>query len=68
MLEVQSLFPHENSVSVRFYTTLLRPNRPVTMRKTLLEENFEVVSEIYFKNILHQFFCTDSSSVVTVSP
>ena len=37
------------------------------MRKTLLEENFEVVSEVYLKNILDQFFCTDSSCLVTVS-
>ena len=47
-LALKTLFCHENSVhSCSFSVCILRPIRPVTMRKTLWEETFEEMCEIH---------------------
>jgi len=38
------------------------------LHTTLLEENFEEMSENHWGNMFHPYFCTDSSSLVKVSP
>ena len=44
-LALSTMFRYENSLHSCFFgVCIFRPNRPVTMKKTCLEENFEEIS------------------------
>ena len=53
---------------VFFSVFILRPIRPVTMTKHLVQEKFMEMSEIHCENIYYPYICTDSSRLVSVSP
>ena len=47
---------------------ILRQIRPATINQPLLKEHFMEMSEINWENILYPYVCTDSRSLVNVSP
>ena len=46
-LALLTLFPQENFVQSVFSVCILRPSKPVTIKKPLLHENFMEMSEIH---------------------
>ena len=60
---LETLFRHEHSVQSWFVSVcILRPIRPVTMKKLLLQQHFMEMSEIHRENMFYPNNCTDSSS------
>ena len=55
--------------SLSFFNVYIpSPIRQVTMKQHFLQENFMEMSEIYWENMFYPYICTDSSSLVNVSP
>ena len=67
-LAIYTLFRHEDYLQSCFFSVcILRPIRPVTMNKHLVQENFMEMSEIHCEIICYPYICTDSSRLVSVS-
>ena len=60
--------PSNRDFSVFSYLDNLGPLQWRNVHIQLLEEDFEKIGEFYWRNLFITFFCTDSSSLVKVSP
>ena len=68
-LELLTLFRNETSVHYFFFSIfILRPIRAVKLKKTSLGETFEEMSKVHSRNMFYPYCCTESSSLVNVSP
>ena len=47
---------------------MLRPIRQAKMTTPLLQETFIEMSEVHWENLFYPYICTDSISLVNVSP
>ena len=60
--------PSNRDFSVFSYLGNLGPLQWRNVHIRLLEENFENIREFHCRNLFITYFCTDSSSLVKVSP